>query len=258
MDFSKDVVLAIQAAQAAGKIIKQGYRKKITTETKSDRSLVTNIDQSAERVIIDLLEKNSDHAIMSEESDERPGSSGLTWVIDPIDGTTNFFRKQKAFAVSIALMRETESVLGVVFNPLTNDIYYAEQNKGAFLNKRVLHVAQESEPIKSIIFFNYGSDYEHRETIAHVVRRLIQKFDLRIWGTTALEMCTVALGTCDAFICVGDKLWDYAAAMLIVKEAGGLFTDWFGAPWNGKNSYILAAQPKIQHLIISCVKDLQK
>ncbi|MBN1561939.1 hypothetical protein JW998_16930, partial [candidate division KSB1 bacterium] len=228
-----------------------------TTEHKADKSLVTSVDQQAEEVIIQALRKGSPHAILSEESGELPGSTGFRWVIDPIDGTTNFARHSTPFAVSIALMAGDDSMAGVIRNPLTGECYYAERGGGAFLDGRRIAVSGESSPQKSIVFYNFGANPLHRQRIVHVVERLIYEFDLRTWGTTAWELCAVAKGSADAFICIGDKIWDYAAGLCIIKEAGGEFIDWQGAVWNSSHSFILACQPAMKAAIIDKISPFQ-
>jgi len=253
---SHDLQLALDAADAAGAFIKNQFQHEIESIKKSDYSLVTEVDKTAETLIRKIL-SDSNHGFIGEEFKNKMGSSGADWVIDPIDGTTNFYRKQQAFAVSIALMRGEESVLGVVQNPITGECFYAEKGGGAFLNDEPIKVSENKTLLKSIVFFNYGSAEPDRRKILDVVEGLIYEFDLRIWGTTAWEMCAVAKGTADAFVCVGDKIWDFAAAMCIVKEAGGTFTDWRGEPWKASHSYVIAAQPSMLPLIVERVEALQ-
>ncbi len=252
-----DLKLAIQTAHKAATFIRKNFQQEFRTEEKSDHSLVTSVDREAESIIIDALQKHSNHAILSEESGSLPGSSGFTWVIDPIDGTTNFSRQHLPFAVSIALMGGDESLIGVIQNPLTDECFYAEHKNAAFLNGSPIHVSTNSSPVKSIVFFNYGSDRQDRQRIVKVVNQLIFEFDLRIWGTTAWELCAVAKGTADAFVCVGDKLWDFAAGMCIIKEAGGEFCDWRGEPWKSWHSYVLASNPHIRPLLVERIRNLQ-
>ena len=254
---TRDLKSALAAADSACDFIKTSFEQDFKIEQKVDKSLVTSIDQKAERLIINELQKHSNHAILSEECGSLPGSTGLTWIIDPIDGTTNFARHHHPFAVSIALMNGDESVIGVIQNPLTNECFYAEKGSGAFLDGQSIHVSKNSSPHKSIVFFNFGSDRKDRELIVKVVNQLVYDFDIRTWGTTAWELCAVAKGTADAFVCVGDKLWDFAAGICIIKEAGGDFDDWRGVPWNSSHSYILAAQPNIKPLLIEKISHLQ-
>jgi myo-inositol-1(or 4)-monophosphatase len=253
---TSDLKTALAAADKACHIISNAYGKSVQTEQKSDHSLVTAVDRQAERVIIDTLQKNSKHAILSEESGSLPGNTGFTWIIDPIDGTTNFARHHLPFAVSIALMHGDDSVLGVIQNPLTKQVFYAEKTRGAFLDGQPIHVSQNADPYQSILFFNFGAHPDDRQKIVRVVDQFIYDFDLRTWGTTAWELCAVAKGAVDAFICVGDKIWDFAAGMCIVEQAGGRFTDWRGLPWNSSHSYVLASNPQMQSLIIEKIHQI--
>lgn len=255
---TKDLSLALQVAAKAAAGIRDQFERDFHTEEKSDYSLVTSVDRQAEAIIIDELQKQSHHHILSEERGRVPGSSGFTWVIDPIDGTTNFSRRHVPFAVSIALMDGDEPLVGVIHNPVSDERFYAEAGGGAFHNDKPIRVADNDLPLHSIVFFNYGSKHEDRHTMVQVVDQLIYEFDLRIWGTTAWELCAVAKGTADAFVCVGDKLWDFAAGMCIIKEAGGQFTDWHGDPWNASHSYVLTATPNIQPLLIERIRMFQQ
>ena len=249
---------ALAAAEQACKVIRKGFEEGFLTHYKADDSIVTSIDQAAEEVIIHILQNETEHAILSEETGAINGHCDLTWVIDPLDGTSNFARRLSPFAVSIALMDGDESLLGVIKNPMTGECYHAVKGSGAFRNSKSIHVAGESSLNRSIIFFNYGYLEQDKKLISAVVERLIQDFGLRTWGATAWELCAVADGTADAFVCVGDKLWDFAAGMCIVKEAGGLFTDWHGEIWNSGHSFILAASPEIQSQLIAQIQSLQK
>jgi len=254
---TRDLNLALDVAAKACNVVKNGFEREFQTVRKADNSLVTEIDQASERLIIEELQKKSSHAILSEESGELPGTTGLTWIIDPIDGTTNFSRRLSPFAVSIGLVEGDESVLGVIQNPMTNDCFYAEKDGGAFLNGRSIHVSTNDSPHKSIVMFDFGTDPADRRRIVRAVEQLIYDFDIRTIGTTAWEICTVAKGTTDAFICLGDKLWDFAAGMCIVQQAGADFGDWRGEAWDSSHSFVLAAQPNIKPFIIEKIRDLQ-
>ena len=185
------------------------------------------------------------------------GDGELRWVIDPLDGTSNFVRGLQPFAVSIALMRGAESLVGVVQNPMTGERFYAVKGGGAFYNAQKIHVADNKALNKSVLFFNYGYNSVDRGRIERAVKSLIHEFGIRTRGTTAWESCAVAAGWADAHVCVGDKLWDFAAGKLIVQEAGGLFTDRRGQPWDDSHSFILAAQPAIQPMIVQKIQQLQ-
>lgn len=249
---------ALCAAGKAAKIIRRGFSQGFSTDVKADDSLVTSIDKAAEAEIIRILQKRTRHAVLSEESGALPGDTNLTWVIDPLDGTANFARRLQPFAVSIALMQGDKSLLGVIQNPMTGERCYAVKGGGAFYNARKIHTATNRSRNTSIVFFNYGYNEQDKKRIGPVVDCLIQDFGVRTWGTTAWELCAVARGTADAFVCIGDKLWDFAAGMCIVQEAGGLFSDWCGRPWDDSHSFILAAQPDIQPMIVQKIQHVQE
>jgi myo-inositol-1(or 4)-monophosphatase len=255
-DFTTDLKTARIAAEQASAIIKTGFTQHFHTEQKEDESVVTSIDHAAEDVIIKTLREHSQHAILSEEAGTLAGHTEFTWVIDPLDGTSNFARHFRPFAVSIALMHGDESLLGVIQNPMTGELYHASKGDGAFYNGRQIQAATVESIKKPLLIYDHGHLDEHKEIINKVIDELIMDFGLRTWGTTAWEMCAVAAGSVDAFICVGDKLWDFAAAMCIVKEAGYFFTDWQGRPWDNSTSYILAAHPAVHKVIVNKVSGL--
>lgn len=254
--FSSDLQLAITAAKAAGEIIKAGYGNIQKIDNKDNGTIVTNVDKESEETIINILQKKSNYAIYSEEIGNIEGKNGL-WVIDPLDGTTNFARGIPLFCVSIALMKGNNIELGVIYNPTLDELFFAEKGKGCFLNNKKNYVSNKSGINKSIIIANQGHIKEIRERYLKIVQRLYKVCYFRRFGTTALELCYIAKGGADAFMCSGDELYDYAAGLIIVEEAGGKVTDWKGNTWDNTNSFILATNRKIHDEIVVEIKDLQ-
>lgn len=255
--FSSDVCLAVEATARAGQVILDGFERTIRIDQKADMSLVTECDHAAEKVILDVLLKQTDHAVLSEEVGELPGKSGLKWVIDPIDGTTNFSRKLPVFAVSIALMSDTETLLGLIHLPLTNEFYYAETGKGAHCNESPIQVSKTVDPSRSLVMIENGRGEIFYRSMVKLIERLIGKFDVRWTGSTAVELVQLACGQADAFISCGDKIWDYAAGLLIVEEAGGIVTDWNGEKRDGSHSYVLASNEELHAQLLSSIQGLQ-
>lgn len=256
--FSKDLDTALEAAQTAGTIISQNFELARAAEVKSDnRGLVTETDQAAEQAILQTLRSHSPYSILSEESGDSPGTSELRWIVDPLDGTTNFFRGLPLFAVSIALSRGSEIILGVIHNPVNQDYFYAERGKGAYLNDQSLRVSSTAAPGTAVMFVNHGYDIADKQRFSIASERLVAHAYLRRLGTTALELCFLAKGSVDAFVCSGDELWDFAAGLIIVEEAGGKITDWQGNDWDGKSSYVLASNDKIHGFLVEQLRNLQ-
>ncbi|MDO8657229.1 MAG: inositol monophosphatase [Candidatus Levybacteria bacterium] len=272
-DFSSDLQLAIEAAKKAGEIIKAGYGNIQKIDNKDNGTIVTNVDKESEKAIINILQKKSNYAIYSEEIGNIKGKDGL-WVIDPIDGTTNFARGIPLFCVSIALMKTTgtdsgqarmtrehtrpEIELGVIYNPVLDDLYFSEKEKGTYLNKKRIYVSKQQNLQRSVVFINSGYSLEDKDRYAQVTKKLVPSCTIRKFGTTALELCFVAKGSADAFMSSGDELYDYAAGLIIVEEAGGKITDWKENEWDNSNSFILASNGKIHRELLQNLQNIQQ
>ena len=254
---SHDLRTAIEAAQQAGRVIMTAFQGDITAETKGDKGLVTAFDKKAEQTIRAVLEAKSPYSILGEESGLSHRDAAWVWVVDPIDGTTNFSRKIPLFAVSIALLRGREIALGVILNPNSNECYFAERGKGAYRNGLKMKVSTTQNPERAVIFLNHGYRTDDLQRMAHLTARLGSTYSTRTLGTTALELCWVANGLVDAFICSGDELWDYAAGVLLVQEAGGKFTDWRGDAWDGQQAFIFASNGPLHAKLLKDIEDLQ-
>ncbi|MGE5041401.1 MAG: inositol monophosphatase family protein [Candidatus Levyibacteriota bacterium] len=238
--------LAITAAKAAGEIISQGYSSEHTIEVKTNQSIVTEVDKASEETIIKIIEENSEFPILSEETRSSISDEETYWAIDPLDGTTNFARKIPFFAISIALISHKKPIVGVIFNPALQELYSSEEGKGTFFNGKKVKAGTE----KSLVFVNTGYNKEHKETYAKINAAVSPNFTIRKMGSTACELAIMARGSADGFICWGDELWDHAAGILLVREAGGMVTDWKGDNWTTDTNYVLAGNKTIHpHLL---------
>ncbi|MBD3276650.1 MAG: hypothetical protein GF372_15145 [Candidatus Marinimicrobia bacterium] len=256
--FSADLRLAVRAAQEASEFIYQGFDTGYKTSEKGiDRGLVTEIDKGAENLIIKILSAESEHGVIGEEGGSQAGSTGKYWVIDPIDGTSNFVRNIPHFATAIALMEGSQVLIGVVGNPNHNELYYAEKGKGAFLNGRQISVSENDHPAWAIVTMEHGRTDRDRKLYTEVIENLKYMYSLRRFGASVIEICQVARGQVDGFICSGNELWDFAAASLLVTEAGGKFTDWNGDPWDGTHSFTLLSSDAFFPQFLEKVRGLQ-
>lgn len=257
-NFSADLRLAVRAAKKASEFIYQGFETAYQTTQKGiDSGLVTEIDKGAEEMIIDILTADSDHGIIGEEGGSQRGKSGLYWVIDPIDGTSNFVRNIPHFATAIALMNGPDVLLGAIGNPNHDELYYAEKGKGAFLNGQQISVSENDHPAWAIVTMEHGRTDRDRKLYTEVIENLKYMYSLRRFGASVIEICQVARGQVDGFICSGNEIWDFAAASLLVTEAGGKFTDWNGDPWDGRHSFTLLSSRAFFPQFIEKVKGLQ-
>ncbi|MFW5755100.1 MAG: inositol monophosphatase family protein [Tangfeifania sp.] len=256
-NLSPELNIALKAARAGAEIIQERFGNIPKTRIKSEsETVVTDTDLAAEKAILKVLREKSDYGIISEES----GSTGLTdgpqWVVDPLDGTSNFARALPLFAVSVALMHGSQSLVGVIIDPVLQNEYYAEKGKGAFCNGEKLAIPTSRNDKGINIFLNHGSSDSDKLKCARINEKLCSGYRLRKLGTTALELCYVANGSFDGFICSGDELWDFAAGIVIAEEAGCIFSDWQGNPWKRGENHLLFAWPEIHRGLVENLKGM--
>ncbi|HEY4084242.1 MAG TPA: inositol monophosphatase family protein [Burkholderiaceae bacterium] len=244
--------VAIKAARAAGAIINRASMDLdiLKVNTKSPNDFVTEVDQMAEEAIIEtLLQAYPDHGILAEESGRAHGAkhSEFVWVIDPLDGTTNFIHGFPVYCVSIALTHRGVVQQAVVYDPTRNDLFYATKGRGAFLNDRRLRVSKRTRMSDALI----GTGFPFRK--GDNPKRYIKMFEevmsqcagLRRPGAAALDLCYVAAGYYDAFFETGLQPWDVAAGSLIITEAGGLIGNFTGESDFLHQREVVAGNPKI-------------
>ena len=243
--------IAIKAARAAGAIINRASMDLdiLKVNTKAPNDFVTEVDQMAETAIIDILQDAyPDHGILAEESG-RTGArdSEFVWIIDPLDGTTNFIHGFPVYCVSIALAHRGVVQQAVVYDPTRDDLFYATRGRGAFLNNRRLRVSKRTRLSDALI----GTGFPFRK--GDNPKRYLKMFEevmaevagLRRPGAAALDLCYVAAGYYDAFFETGLQPWDVAAGSLIVTEAGGLIGNFTGESDYMYQREVLAGAPKI-------------
>ena len=218
---------------------------------------MTQTDKATERVIIDILQAHSAYPIISEETAPDDPPPGRSWIIDPLDGTTNFARKLPFFTVSIALLQDQDVILGVIVNPLTEECFYAEKGKGAYLNGQPIKVSSKTDASTTVLFLDHGYQTDHRKRYALVADRFAHRYSVRALGTTALELAYLARGCAGGFICSGDEFWDYAAGIILIEEAGGKVTDWKGNHWDRSNAFILASNGSLHQELVVAIAELQ-
>lgn len=220
---------AKKAALESGKIVKRGFNNIGEIRFKKDNlnNVVTNIDLESENKIIAVIKKRfPDHNIYSEEIGNLKGKSDYLWIVDPLDGTTNYSLGIPCFGISIALLKKKEIILGVIYFPLTNEIYAAEKGKGARLNNKKIYVSKTNKLKKAMVAAAWWSrNITHKKRGIKVFEKIALKArKVRSINTTVFDLCRVASGQFDADICETTFL-DTAAAILIIKEAGGKITD---------------------------------
>ncbi|MFE1936314.1 inositol monophosphatase family protein [Streptomyces sp. NPDC059474] len=226
--------LARRAAHMAGDLLLQGAAEgRPTTLTKSSPTdLVTVYDQRSEECIVELLTAHRpDDGILGEEGGERPGGSGVRWVIDPLDGTANFVSGYPAFAVSLAAERAGVTQVGVVYDPCRRETFTAIRGQGAMCNGRPLTASRADRLEQALVSTGFSTDSEVRHHQAECAARVVPRVrDLRGSGSAALDLCWVAAGRLDGYYEADIRPWDRAAGALIAQEAGAWVGGAAGAP----------------------------
>ena len=219
----------IHIAKEAGEVVREGFGKNFSIEYKTNASnLVTEIDKKSEALIIDFIKKEFPaHSVLAEESGKHGTSSEYLWVIDPLDGTTNFAHGLPIFAVSIGVQKNNETICGAVYDIMKDEIYTSEKGSGSFRNGQKLHVSTNDDLQKSVLVT--GFPYNIVENPDHAFERFIASLKvsraIRRLGSAAIDMCYVASGVFDGFWEVHLHPWDVCAGKLIVEEAGGVVTN---------------------------------
>jgi len=222
---------AIEAAQQAGRVIAERYPAERSVTIKGYRDLVTETDTEAEAIILDLIhERFATHAILSEEAGGDEVGDGYTWIVDPLDGTSNYAHHVPIFAVSIGVLAAGEPLIGVIHDPLRDQTFVAEQGSGARLNGKPLHVSRISRLSNTMASLDWGhSDNVRRRAMACLQKIAPRCGTVRALGSAALALGYVAAGWLDAYLNLALKPWDIAAGLLLVAEAGGRCTTMTGA-----------------------------
>ncbi len=226
--------VAIQAALKSGALLQKGFGSDFEITLKPGvQNLVTEYDNASEKSIIStIFEHFPDHAILAEESgDIQKGKSPVTWIIDPLDGTVNFARSVPVFSVSIAASIEGVVISGVVYQPMTKELFIAEKGKGAFLNGRQIFVSKTSNFETALLStgFPYNVDKDPQQCVEKFAKMQLKGVPIRRLGSAAIDMAYVAAGRFDAFWEVGLHPWDMAAGKLLIEEAGGRVSGWDGS-----------------------------
>jgi myo-inositol-1(or 4)-monophosphatase len=228
---SQFLEVAIAAAREAGAILRTESSRPKEISYKGEVDIVTESDRRAEALIVARLRENfPGHAIIAEEGGgSAEAGAKYCWHVDPLDGTTNFAHGYPCFAVSIGLVEDGEPVAGVVFNPISNELFAAARGKGAYLNKTPIHVSTVGELAHSLVATGFPTHQRKRSAnIDYYWEFTLRSHGVRRDGSAALDLCSVACGRFDAFWEFNLNSWDTAAGILLVQEAGGTVTDLAG------------------------------
>lgn len=230
-------LIAIEAALLAGEILRQGYGTHFSISAKEGKhNLVTEYDHKSEKAIIEFISQNipNSHFLAEESGLTGKDENEILWIIDPLDGTVNFAHQLPIFSVSIAAQENGEIVSGVVYQPITHELFVAEKGKGAFLNGKKINVSDISQLDASILATGFPYDLAKNpfHCIDHFVDILKLGIPIRRMGSAAIDLAYTAAGRFEGFFEVELGPWDVAAGKLILEEAGGKLTHWDGKPFN--------------------------
>jgi myo-inositol-1(or 4)-monophosphatase len=245
--------IAVRAARRAGAIINRAARdvELLAVARKRHNDFVTEVDRAAETAVIEILHRAyPDHAILAEESGARQGQAGeseYTWIIDPLDGTTNFIHGFPQYAVSIGLRHKGILTQGVIYDPTKNELFTATRGRGAYLNERRIRVSKRTQLAEALIGTGFPfRDFEGLDEYLAMFRELTARTaGIRRAGAAALDIAYVAAGRLDGFWEMGLSPWDMAAGALLVQEAGGLVGDFRGEADYLSSGRIVCGNPKI-------------
>lgn len=247
----------IEAARAGAEEIRRFFNSEFKISHKEGvNNLVTEADHAAEKVIMDVIKSRfPDHQVLAEETGEIIQDSAYKWIIDPIDGTVNFAHGIPLNCVSIGVEHEGEIILGCVYNPHLNELFFAEKGKGAFLNDKPIRVSEETQAIKACLVTGFPYTYINMpDGPLEIFDRFIRKgVPVRRLGSAAIDLCWVAAGRFDGFYEHKLEAWDSAAGYLMVEEAGGKVTDFTGSKFSVYQHRILATNGKIHEEMLRVI-----
>ncbi|CAA3017772.1 inositol-phosphate phosphatase [Olea europaea subsp. europaea] len=256
------LVQAVDAAKSAGEIIRSAFYQTKLVEHKGEVDLVTETDKKCEEFIFNFLKQHyPDHKFIGEETTAACGATELTdeptWIVDPLDGTTNFVHGYPFVCVSIGLTIGRIPTLGVVYNPIMDELFTAIRGKGAFLNGKPIKVSSQSELVKSLLATESGIklDKSTLDATTNRINSLLFKVrSLRMSGSCALNLCGIACGRLDLFYLLGFGPWDIAAGAVIVAEAGGVVFDPSGKELDITTPRIAASNPLLKEAFIQALQ----
>lgn len=254
LPFTKELALD------AGKLLKSHFQKRVKIKWKRENDPVTEIDKASEKLITEKIKKYfPSHEILAEEGTKniQGKKSDYRWIIDPLDGTNSFIHSIPHFAVSIALEIKNKISVGVCYDPIKDELFYAEAGKGAFLNKKKIHVSKVDTIDKAIFATGFGSNRQSELVDQNLIlfsKMTKEASAIRRLGSAALDCCYVACGRFDGYWELRLNLWDIGAGVIIVKEAGGKATTMSGEEIRGNKTSILASNGLLHKKIFLALK----
>ena len=257
---SANMNVMVKACRKASKVIIRdfGEIENLQVSVKGPGDFVTNCDKKVEKILIEELQKaKPDYSILSEEIGEINKDESFKWIIDPIDGTSNFLHGVPHFAISIGLEHNNEIIAGIIYDPIKDEMFTAEKGNGSYINNQRIRVSSRSK-LKDCIIFTGGPKKEAKDREKSLKEYLDfsskVQIPIRKLGSAALDMAYVAAGRCDGFWHRHLNYWDIAAGIILVKESGGLVTDYYGENKYLENKTLLVTNSKINKEMIEVLK----
>lgn len=249
--------ILLQAVKAGGAVMQQYFNGAFKISNKEGlNNLVTEADHASEKAIIDTIKKHyPEHSILSEEIGSLAMDSSYTWIIDPIDGTVNFANGIPLCCVSIGIEHNGVIILGAVYNPFLNELFFAEKGEGATLNDEPISVSQKTDLLSSCLVTGFPYTFlDQPNGPLDIFAKLIRLgIPVRRLGSAAIDLCWVAAGRFDGFYEHKLNAWDSAAGFLIVEEAGGTVSDFSGQPYSPHQPQIVATNGKVHQQLLDYV-----
>ena len=251
---------AIKAAKEAGDFLNKNFTKigRKNIFIKNAHEVVSKVDLGAEKIILKIIRsKFPQHNIFSEEIGKINHNSDYLWAIDPLDGSTNYLLHNPFYSVSITLIKNGEPLLGVIYAPFLKRMFVAEKGKGAFLNGKRIKVSTKTKLNKSFLTFCHGHQPKQLKRAIKIFQTFkLKGLEMRQFGSAALECAWVASGITDNIMIPGTNLYDIAAGILLVREAGGKVTDFRGKNWDIKSKDMLCSNGKIHNKLLKYLKKI--
>jgi myo-inositol-1(or 4)-monophosphatase len=252
---------AVECVREGGAVLLDYHKKQqsLQIEAKGRFDYVTEADLAAQEAIVSVIRsRHPDHEVLAEEGKESPGQNVSRWLVDPLDGTTNFIHGFPVFAVSVALEHRDSIVLGAVYDPCRNELFLAQEGKGASLNGRPIQVSLRRNQNEALVATAFP--WRERSILSQYLQAFTRVFtkvsDIRRGGSAALDLSYVACGRCEGFWELGLSPWDIAAGHLLVHEAGGLISDFSGGDnhiWVGD---VVAGNPAIHGFLLAVIQEV--
>jgi myo-inositol-1(or 4)-monophosphatase len=250
---NNELEIALEAAREAGKILRENFGQKYRVLRKSPKEMVSVVDMQAQKAIIEVLEPRfPGYGIITEEKTSVVNSRGKNWIIDPLDGTHNYIAGLPFSGVSIGLAEGNDFLLGVIFFPMEDRLYYAAKGQGAYLNHEPIFASQNPELAKAMVTFD--NQFHLNARSFEYYKKLVERaFTTRILGTATNDICLTAEGKIDGRIWVNTKICDIAAGIVILTEAGGRIGNFDGTPCTLDSKQVVASNGKIHDELLDVV-----